>query len=112
MESHGLLLHIAPSEVVRVTFSLPFHFEVVQNYLTYLPRYLLYLEVTSFCCTSQVIPVTFFLLSRLRGCQVTSIPACRDAPYNKIKYRHFEFKRLKTCERVKISIYFYFSYII
>jgi hypothetical protein len=40
---------------------------------------------------------------------VTSIPACRDAPCNETKRRYFEFKRLKICECIKISIYFYFS---
>ena len=43
---------------------------------------------------------------------VTSIPACRDAPCNETKRRYFEFKRLKICERIKISIFFYFSCII
>jgi len=43
---------------------------------------------------------------------VTSIPVSRDALCNETNRRYFEFKRLKICERLKVSIYFYFSYII
>jgi hypothetical protein len=43
--------------------------------------------------------------------QITSIPACRDAPCNETKGRYFEFKRQKICEYIKISICFYFSFI-
>ena len=44
--------------------------------------------------------------------RLTSIPACRDAPCDETKRRYFEFKRIKICERIKNSIYFYFSCII
>jgi len=42
-----------------------------------------------------------------RFADVTSVPACRDAPCNETKYRCFEFKRLKICEYIKFYIYFY-----
>ena len=40
---------------------------------------------------------------------ITSIPACRDAPCNETKHKYFGFKPLNICERIKFSIYFYFS---
>jgi hypothetical protein len=40
---------------------------------------------------------------------VTSVPACRNAPRNETKRRYFKFKRLRICELLKTSIHFHFS---
>jgi hypothetical protein len=41
--------------------------------------------------------------------QLTTVPACRNAPRNETKRRYFKFKQLKICELVKISNHFHFS---
>jgi hypothetical protein len=43
------------------------------------------------------------------GEQITSVPACRNAPRNETNCRYFKFKRSKICELVKSSIHFDFS---
>jgi hypothetical protein len=56
-------------------------------------------------------PLRWLLLLISRE-DVTSLPASRDAPCNETNRRYFKFKRHKIYKRSKISIYFYFCYIV
>ena len=52
------------------------------------------------------------LSRRLSHPKLISIPIYQDAPYNETNHRYFEFKRYKIYKGFKISLYFYFYYII